>query len=85
MPGRLDMGFPEGVYEIEALAQGGGTFESKVRLSHVLAAPAEATVSGLAAAESCYAELPEVSGPVVIDWQPVETSHPDIGKAGPVT
>ena len=77
--------FPEGVYEIEALAQGGGTFESKVRLSHVLAAPAEATVSGLPTAESCdAAELPEVAGPVVIDWDPVTESHPEIGKTGAV-
>ncbi len=78
--------FPEGVYEIEALAQGGGTFESKVRLSHVLAAPAEATVSSLPAAESCdAAALPEVSAPVVIDWDPVTESHPEIGRTGPVT
>jgi hypothetical protein len=78
--------FPEGVYEIEALAQEGGAFESKVRLSHVLAAPAEATVSGLPAAESCDATvLPEVSAPVTIDWEPVTTSHPEIGRTGPVT
>ena len=78
--------FPEGVYDIEALAQGGGTFESKVRLSHVLAAPAEATVSGLPAAESCDAAvLPEVAAPVVIDWDPVTESHPEVGKTGPVT
>ncbi|MBF8300294.1 MAG: hypothetical protein HW394_664 [Acidobacteria bacterium] len=78
--------FPEGVYEIEALAQGGGTFQSEVQLSHVLAAPATATVSGLPAAESCDAvDLPEVAAPVVIDWDPVTESHPEIGKAGPVT
>jgi hypothetical protein len=78
--------FPEGVYEIEAVAQGGGTFESRVRLSHVLAAPARATVSGQAAAESCDATpLPEVSSPVLIDWDPVTSSHPEIGKTGPVT
>lgn len=78
--------FPEGVYEIEARAQGGGTFESAVRLSHVLAAPASATVSGVTAAESCDAPvLPEVASPVVIDWDPVTTSHPEIGKAGRVT
>jgi hypothetical protein len=78
--------FPEGNYEIEARAQEGGTFRSVVQLSHVLAAPAEATVSGLPAAESCdAASLPEVSDPVVIDWDPVTQSHPDIGKAGPVT
>jgi hypothetical protein len=77
--------FPEGVYEIEAIAQGGGTFRSKVRLSHVLAAPPEARVSGLPAAESCdAAALPEVAAPVLIDWDPVTESHPEIGKAGPV-
>jgi hypothetical protein len=78
--------FPAGVYEIEALAQGGGTFRSKVRLSHVLAAPPEARVSGLPAAESCdEPDLPEVAAPVLIDWDPVTESHPELGKAGPVT
>jgi hypothetical protein len=77
--------FPEGVYEIEARAQDGGTFLSRVRLSHVLAAPVEATVSGLPAAESCDADaLPEVWAPVVIDWAPVTHSHPEIGNSGPV-
>lgn len=60
--------FPEGLYEIEAIAQRGGTYESNVRLSHVLAAPPEATVSGQPAAENCDApDLPEVGGAVVID------------------
>ena len=77
--------FPEGVYEISAVAQEGGTFESRVRLSHVLAAPPEAAVNGVPAAESCDAPLPEVVGPVVVDWDPVTQSHPEIGKAGPVT
>jgi hypothetical protein len=77
--------FPEGVYEIEALAQGGGTFESKVRLSHVLAAPVEPTVNGLTTAPCDAPVLPEVVGPVVIDWEPVTTSHPEVGKTGPVT
>ena len=77
--------FPEGVYDIKAIAQGGGTFKSQVLLSHVLAAPPEATVSGLPAAEDCDATLPEVVAPVVIDWDEVTESHPDVGKAGPVT
>ena len=29
--------------------------------------------------------LPEVVGPVLIDWEPVTTSHPEVGKTGPVT
>jgi hypothetical protein len=77
--------FPEGVYEISAVAQEGGDFESRVRLSHVLAAPAEATVNGLPAAESCDAPLPDVISPVLVDWDPVSRSHPEIGRAGPVT
>ena len=68
-----------------APAQGGCAFESKVRLSHILAAPPEATVSGLATAENCDAAvLPEVVAPVVIDWDDVTESHPEIGRTGPV-
>ena len=79
--------FPEGRYEIEALAQAGGTLEGTAVLSHVLAAPPEnVLVNGLNAAESCDATpLPKVSAPVVITWDRVTTSHPDVGKPGPVT
>jgi hypothetical protein len=43
-------------------------------------------VSGLPAAESCDAEhLPMVVPPVLIDWDPVTESHPDIGKPGRIT
>ncbi len=77
--------FPEGHYDIEAQAQDGGTFENTVRLSHVLAAPAEATVNGMPAAESCDAPvLPVVAGPVVVDWLPVTEHHPTLGRQGPV-
>ena len=77
--------FPEGLYDIEATAQEGGTFKSKVHLSHVMAAPPEATVNGLPTAEDCDAtDLPEVVGPVLIDWEPVEESHPEIGEPGQV-
>lgn len=78
--------FPEGKYDIEAVAQEGGIFKAKVALSHVLAAPPEATVSDQPAAESCEEpDLPEASGPVLIDWEPVTQSHPEIGKVGPVS
>ncbi|MBM3770031.1 MAG: hypothetical protein FJW27_01850 [Acidimicrobiia bacterium] len=77
--------FPEGTHEISARAQD-QEYESRVYLSHVLAAPAEATVPGQPAAESCTSEpLPEVSGPVLIDWQPVTASHPELGRPGQVT
>ena len=79
--------FPEGRYEIEARAQEGGTIESTAVLSHVLAAPPEnILISGAPAAESCDADpLPTVSAPVVIDWDPVTRSHPEIGKRGRIT
>jgi hypothetical protein len=79
--------FPEGRYEIEARAQEGGTIRSKVFLSHVLAAPPEnVLVSGASAAESCDEEpLPTVSAPVLIRWDPVTQSHPEIGRRGRIT
>jgi hypothetical protein len=78
--------FPEGVYEIEATTAARQELEARVWLSHVLAAPpGNVRVSGQPAAESCDApELPSVSEPVVIDWDPVTRSHPTIGKRGAV-
>ena len=78
--------FPAGRYEIEALLHGGGALESVAVLSHVLAAPPEnILVSGVPAAESCDVEpLPLVSPPVIIRWDPVTASHPEIGARGPI-
>jgi hypothetical protein len=78
--------FPEGRYEIEGITLDGREFESTDTLSHVLAAPPDGVlVGGAPAAESCDAPLlPRVSPPVVIDWDPVTTSHPDIGRRGRV-
>lgn len=78
--------FPEGKYEIEARLQEGGTIQSNAVLSHVLAAPpGNIRVSGVPAAESCDAPvLPIVTAPVTIDWDPVTTHHPTIGRRGAV-
>lgn len=78
--------FPEGAYEIEAEKLDGGHLASTVTLSHVLAAAvSNILVSGVPAAESCDAPyLPLVSNPVIIDWDPVTTSHPTIGNFGDV-
>ena len=76
--------FPEGRYEIEGRAQNGVTFEAMAMLSHVLAAPPQILVSGAPAAEDCQAIVPVVSTPVFIDWDPVTTSHLEVGKSGPV-
>jgi hypothetical protein len=78
--------FPEGKYEIEARTLDGEEIEATVMLSHVLAAPVgNVTVNGVPAAANCDAvPLPSASEPVIIDWDPVTTSHPEIGKTGPV-
>lgn len=78
--------FPAGFYPVVGRGLEGGRLRSNDLLSHVLAAPpSNVLVSGLAAAENCDADpLPVVSAPVVIDWDPVTASHPDIGAAGPV-
>jgi len=78
--------FPEGVYDIVGVTLDGRELDSEVTLSHVLAAPpGNVRVSGIQAAENCDAEpLPSVSGPVIISWDPVTQSHPDIGKSGAV-
>lgn len=76
--------FPEGTYVIEGLTLDGEELESEVEISHVLAAPVgNVTVNGLAAADSCDdLPLPQVSRPVMIDWDEVTTSHPTIGTPG---
>jgi hypothetical protein len=73
--------FPEGPYEIEGTTLGGEERQSTDVLTHVLPAPpANVRVSGVAAAENCDADpLPKVGEPIVIDWEPVTASHPEIG------
>ena len=74
--------FPEGRYEIRAArraraAQKPGRALTRARRS------AEILESGMPAAEDCDVPLPRSSGPSFIDWDPVTTSHPEIGKSGP--
>ena len=84
-PARFFRRFPEGRYEIDARALDGTEMEAVATLSHILAAPpGNIFVAGLPAADNCDAVLPQVRPPVHIEWDPVTTSHPQIGKAGPV-
>ena len=78
--------FPEGEYEIEGRTLDGEEMESEVEVSHVMPAPVEnIRISGEAASEDCDAEdIPVVAAPVVISWDPVTTSHPDLGATGVV-
>lgn len=74
--------FPEGIYEIEGLTLDGYELESEAELTHLLPAPPDSIkVSGKTAAEDCdVVSLPEVSEPVIISWDPVTLSHPDLGR-----
>jgi len=78
--------FPEGHYQFRARALDGGTLVRSDSLSHVLAAPPSGVgVNGIAAAENCDAEpLPLVNVPVTVSWNPVVSSHPSLGRSGPV-
>lgn len=78
--------FPEGRYRISGRGQGGRRLLNTVNLSQVMAdTPPNILVNRLRAAEDCDSPLPTVIAPVLIDWDPVTRSHPEIGKSGPVT
>jgi hypothetical protein len=85
-PRRFFRRFPEGEYEIEGMTIDGYELESTAVVTHLLPAPpANIRVSGIPAAENCDAdELPSVDGsqPVIISWDPVTLSHPELGRMG---
>ncbi len=74
--------FPEGPYEIEGETLEGDELEGTAVLTHLLPAPpGNIRISGVPAAENCDADpLPSVSGAVVITWDQVTRSHPEIGR-----
>jgi hypothetical protein len=74
--------FPEGEYEIEGITLEGEELESTAVLTHLLPAPpANVMVSGIPAAEDCDVDpLPSVGTPVIISWDVVTLSHPDLGR-----
>jgi hypothetical protein len=74
--------FPEGRYTISGRTIEGDELESTASFSHRMPAPADnVAVSGAGFAEDCEeVDPPVVSEPVVISWDPVTTSHPEIGN-----
>ena len=74
--------FPEGDYEVSGRTLEGDDVESTSLVTHLLPAPpGNVQISGEAAAEDCDADpLPAVGDPVVISWDPVVLSHPDLGR-----
>lgn len=77
--------FPEGAYIVTAPTLDGDQLQSTVTLSHVMAArPGNIVVNGVPSVDCERAPFPKVSAPVLVDWDAVTTSHPEIGKSGPV-
>jgi hypothetical protein len=78
--------FPEGTYEVEGITLDGEEMESEYDISHVMPAPVEGVqISGEEAAIDCdMHQLPIVASPVVLSWEAVTSSHPDLGAEGPV-
>jgi len=75
--------FPEGQYEIEATLGNGGELSSESTVTHLLPAPAaNVTANGLPISIGCETDIPIVSEPVTIAWDPVTMSHPTLGRTG---
>jgi hypothetical protein len=76
--------FPEGAYRITGRTIEGDTVRGTARFSHRMPAPAgNVAVSGVALVEELDCdeeEAPAVGAPVVISWDPVTRSHPEIGN-----
>jgi hypothetical protein len=77
--------FPEGEYEISGRTTDGEERESVAEFTHVMPAPpGNIEVSGEPTPTDCDAEDPPVvSDPVVISFDEVTASHPDLGASDP--
>lgn len=73
--------FPEGQYEVEGKTLDGKELESTATVTHLMPAPPQIFVSGIPVPEDCdEGPVPQVSDPITISWDPVTTSHPEIGR-----
>jgi hypothetical protein len=77
--------FAEGTYEVSARTIDRKELESETRITHLMPAPpSNVQVNGQAAPLDCSIETPPaVTTPVIITWDPVTTSHPDLGRLPP--
>lgn len=76
--------FPEGVYEIEARTLEGVEMESEAGVSHAMPAPpSNIRINGALTSDDCESDSgPSVSAgsDTLITWDPVETTHPELGN-----
>ncbi len=77
--------FPEGEYEVEGVSIDGDELESTTIVTHLLPAPPQISVNGEELPEDCDEDpVPEVSEPIVITWDPINFSHPELGRTNEV-
>jgi len=84
--------FPEGIYKIYGISEDGNLLVGKSLIRHVMPAPPGGIeVSGtpidlenLDCEEDAPVVEPDDEGNIVISWNPVTTSHSDIGAAGDI-
>jgi hypothetical protein len=75
--------FPEGLYEVEGLTLDGEKLENEVEVTHLMPSPPlnnDLRVSGVLASSDCEAKVPTAGKPIVISWDDIEMSHPDLGR-----
>jgi len=73
--------FPEGEYEVEGVTLEGIEMESTSVVTHLMPAPPNISVSGVPVPDDCDEDPgPAVTGPYTVSWDPVSTSHPDLGR-----
>ena len=78
--------FPPGTYVVSGVTLGGEELENEVEITHAMPAPPVPTVNDVPADVDCEDDVfTEVTGSVVIAWNPVISTHPDLGSSGPVT
>jgi hypothetical protein len=80
-PAQFFRRFPEGEYLIRATTMDGEVFEAGDDVTQLMPAPAIVEVNGRRLPVNCDADpLPSVSEPFTISWEPVEMSHPRLGR-----
>jgi hypothetical protein len=80
-PERFFRRFPEATVEISGKTLDGQELESETELTHLIPSrPEYIRINEEKASDDCDAEVPSVYLPVVISWEPVMFSHPDLGR-----
>jgi hypothetical protein len=74
--------FPEGEYEVEGVSIEGDELVGTSIVTHLIPAPVgNLAVNGMAVSEDCDMDPgPSVSEPIIVSWEEVTLSHPDLGR-----